>query len=60
MKKKRREEKRKRKKRRKVWKLFVYGSLWFCVESMYTMGLYGFGIDWYGLLWILVCPISKV
>ena len=27
-----------------VWKLFVYGSLWVCMD----------------LVWILVCPISRV
>ena len=31
-----------------VWKLFGYGSLWFCIESVDTMGLYGFGMDYYG------------
>ena len=30
-----------------VWKLFVYGLLWFCM-------------DYYGFVWILVCSISKV
>ena len=42
---KRGEEKKKRKKRRKVWKLFVYGWLWFCMDVLIAMGVLDFCVE---------------